>query len=285
MTAQKLLCRVHAHLRRHNAVAQIGVSASDDVSQTGKFGFYTGLCLDLLCQLGGVVTAHTLGYDDDEITLSDLAGALDPLAQRVVVVRELRHDNRGCTRCDSGVQRDVAGASAHYLDYVTSGVRLAGIAQLVDELDDGVHRGIEADGVVGGGDVVINSAGDTYAGNAVSGQVGSASEGAVAAQRHDAVDAEAMAGVYRLLHALLGLELGAAVGIKYRAALVDDVGNVAHAEGLYISVDKSRVSAINSHDLNATRERGTGNGSDSGVHSGCIAAGGKYAYSSEFFHN
>ena len=51
-------------------------------------------------------------------------------------------------------------------------------------------------------------------------QVLGATEGAVTTDGHDTVDQEFLAGGDGAGHALLGLELGATVGIEHRAAVV-----------------------------------------------------------------
>ena len=97
-------------------------------------------------------------------------------------------------------------------------MRLAGIAQTVNALKHRVHGGVKADGVVGRGDIVVDRTGHSDGGDAADGKIGRTAEGAVAADGDDGVDIIAAAGVYRLAHALFGLEFGAAVGIDYGSA-------------------------------------------------------------------
>jgi len=85
----------------------------------------------------------------------------------------------------------------------------------------------------------------------VLGHIGCAAERAVAADGDDAINAEALAVGDRLAHARLGLELGAAVGIQDRAAVVDDVGHRAHVERMDVALDQSAVAAVNAHAFHA----------------------------------
>mgnify|MGYP000187626894 CR=1 FL=1 len=56
--------------------------------------------------------------------------------------------------------------AAHDLHDAAALVRLHRIAQTVDALDGGVGGGIEADGIVGADDVVVDRAGNAHAGHA-----------------------------------------------------------------------------------------------------------------------
>ena len=117
------------------------------------------------------------------------------------------------------------------------------------------------------------------------GKVGRTAKRSVTADSDDAVDTELAAGLNCLLHTLLRLELGAAVGIEHRTALVDYIGYVAQTKGLDVAADKTRVSSENSYDLNAACNSGSYDRSDSGIHSGRVAAGGKNSYCFKFlFH-
>ena len=182
------------------------------------------------------------------------------------------------------MKSDIARAASHNLNDVTSRVRFAGVAEFINKLDYGVHSGIEADSILGGGNIVIDGSRDSYAGDAVCGKLGRAAEGAVAADRNNTVYTKLVAGIDSLLHTLLGLELKATVGIKDSTALVDYVRNVTESEVFRLVIDKSRVTAIYRYDLNAPCERGTGYCSYCGIHAGRISSGGKHAYSFKCFH-
>jgi large subunit ribosomal protein L29 len=103
-------------------------------------------------------------------------------------------------------KRDIARISAHYLNNVTTGVRLAGITKLIYYVYNGVHSSIVSDGVIGRGNVVINSAGDTDARNTTDAKVGSTSERTVATDANKTVNIVSLASSDSLLHTFLILE-------------------------------------------------------------------------------
>ena len=106
--------------------------------------------------------------DDDEVVLAGAQSAdhlLDDVA--VDVEADLIDPAGGAAAGDAGIQRQMARAVAHDLDHRAAVVRLGSVAQAVDGLDCGVERGIETDGIIGAGDVVVDGAGDTDAGDAL----------------------------------------------------------------------------------------------------------------------
>ena len=107
------------------------------------------------------------------------------------------------------------------------------------------------------------------------GKIRCAAERAVAADRNDTVDLVLFAVFESVSHALGGLEAQAAVGIKNGAAESGDVCNVARGEYLHVVLEKSRVAAHKTVDLNTARLSAVDDRTDGGVHSGCVSAGGK----------
>ena len=175
--------------------------------------------------------------------------------------------------------------ASHDLDHVAARVGFAGVAEPVHHLHDCIHRGVEADGIVGRGDVVVDGAGNADGRDPVVGKVCRAAERAVAAAGNDAVDVIFFAGSDGLRHALRRFEFKAAVGIKNGAASCDDVAKVGRGgKKLHIVVNESLVSLINAVNLDAAGERGSRRGADDGIHAGRVAAGGQDADSSEIFH-
>ena len=82
------------------------------------------------------------------------------------IVRNLRYKDRGRADGNTGLQGNIAAASAHDLYNRTAVMRLSGIADLIDHIHRGIHRGIKADGIVGACDIIINRAGNADTGNA-----------------------------------------------------------------------------------------------------------------------
>ena len=271
-TAEKSLYRKHTHSGSKNAVNEGGVTASYNMGKARNLGFNTGLRFDLLRERGSVVAANSLGDDNDEVSFSDLASRFDLFADGVVIVGELRNNDCGSTGCTSGVKSNVAGTSSHNLNNVTSCVRLTGVTKLINKLDNRIHSGVKADGVIGRGDIVINSGGNTDTRNALLGKPCRALEGAVTADTDNTLNAQLLAVLNTLSSHRRILELGATVGIKNCSALVYDIGYVSYLHRLDVALDKSRISAIYCHYLNTAGKRCTANGSDSRIHSGGVAA-------------
>ena len=156
-------------------------------------------------------------------------------------------------------------------------MRLAGIRELAECIKHGVHSGVKSDGVVGCGDVVIDSAGNTDRGDAAQRKVGSSSEGAVAADSDDSVNIVLLAGSDSLCHALLGLELYTTVGVESCAAETYDAVYKFGGKGNDLIVDKSAIAADNAYYLYTLLKCLISYCSYSCVHTGSIAARGENA--------
>ena len=85
--------------------------------------------------------------------------ALDVRADRVDVEGLLGDQDDVGAAGEPGVQGDPAGVPAHHLDDQDAVVGLGGGVQPVDRLHRDVDRGVEAEGVVGGGEVVVDGLG------------------------------------------------------------------------------------------------------------------------------
>ena len=167
--------------------------------------------------------------------------------------------------------------AAHDLHNRAALVGLHGVAQLVDALNCSVCGGVKADGITGGGDVVVDGAGDADHRNAVFRELQSAPEGAVAADGHNAVDAEELTGGVGLLPPFVGHEFLAAGGVEDGAAPIDNVGHVVSFQTLDLAVDEAVPSAIYAETVNPKVNTGAVDCSNSRIHARCVAAGSKNA--------
>ena len=154
---------------------------------------------------------------------------------------------------------------------------LHGVAELVHTLHGGVGRGVEADGVVGADDVVVDGTGDAHHGDAELGQILRAAERAVAADGHQSVQPQQLAGGVGLLLPLLGAELVASGAVQHRAAPVDDPADAGVVHLQNIAGDQSLIPAADAHTLDAPGQRAADHGTDTGVHARRVTAAGQYA--------
>ncbi len=88
------------------------------------------------------------------------------------------------------MQRDPARVAAHHLDDERPVVALGRGVQPVDRLHGDVHRGVEAEGVVGRAEVVVDRLRHADDGDALVVQPGGDAEGVLAADDDQGVDAE-----------------------------------------------------------------------------------------------
>ena len=137
---------------------------------------------------------RALGDDDDRRVAACWKRRLDPAGDLVDVERLLGDQDDVGAAGHAGVQRDPAGVPAHDLDDQRAVVRLGGRVQPVDRLGRDVHRGVEAEGVVGGAEVVVDRLRHADDLHAVVVQLRRDAEGVLAADRDQRVDARARRG-------------------------------------------------------------------------------------------
>ena len=94
--------------------------------------------------------------DDDDRREAGLEPAADQLADLLEVEGLLRDQDHVGAAGEPGVEGDPAGVAAHHLDDQHPVVAVGGRVQAVDRLHRDVDRGVEAEGVVGGAEVVVD---------------------------------------------------------------------------------------------------------------------------------
>ena len=99
---------------------------------------------------------RALGDDDDREHATARVAAPDQLADLVEVERLLGDQDHVGAAGEPGVERDPAGVAAHHLDHHHPVVGLGRGVQAVDRLGRDVQRGVEAEGDVGGAEVVVD---------------------------------------------------------------------------------------------------------------------------------
>jgi hypothetical protein len=179
------------------------------------------------------------------------------------------------------------GVAPHHLDDEHAIVALRRGVQLVERLDHGAHRGVEAERVDRARDVVVDRLRHAHHVHPAPDELLGDLERAVAADRDDRVDAERA----RVGHQLVGaVDVDvAAVGLAHRvverAAAVGraedgaaQVGDAAHRLGGerddLVLAEEARVAALDAEHVPAARVGGEDGGADDGVQPGGVAAAG-----------
>ena len=151
-------------------------------------------------------------------------------------------------------------------------MRVAGIAELVYHLDNGVHRGIIADCVIRALNIIIYSAGNTDTRDSRLGQIRRASECSVAADCDNAAHIVLLADFLCLFDVFPFLELGAASRINCRTAALNYIGNASHVEVNKLVVKQTVIASHYSQNLKSLEDCGSCDRSYRSVHSGAVAA-------------
>ena len=139
---------------------------------------------------GALDRERALGHHDDRgEALPRLVAVLDDPADLVDVERPLGHQHHRRPAGDAGPGGDVARVAAHDLDDHDPVVRLGRGVQPVDGVDAHLHGGVEPEGHLGGGQVVVDGLGHPDHGQALGGQPRRDAERVLAADRHQGVDA------------------------------------------------------------------------------------------------
>src|SRR5207302_8803437 len=144
--------------------------------------------------------------DDDDRRVVPREPLLDVGAHLVDVERPLGDEDDVGATGEAGVQRDPSGVSTHHFYDEHAVVGLGRGVQPVDRLDGDLPGGVEADGVVGGVEVVVD--GLRYADDpkAVLGELSGHSERVLAADGDQPVDPERRQRLLDLLDAAVDLD-------------------------------------------------------------------------------
>ena len=149
----------------------------------------------------------------------------------------------------AGVQGDPADVAAHDLGDHAALVRLAGGAQPVHRLGRDLHGGVEAERVVGGGEVVVDGLGDADDLDAGIGEPLGGRECALAADRDDRVDAVPVHDRLDDLGAAVALERVGAGGAEDRAALLGDAPDLRARERHDVALDDAAPAVAEADEL------------------------------------
>ena len=141
----------------------------------------------------------------------------------------------------------------------------------INETDDRIQRGIDADAHVGAENIVVNGAGQTDHGQAQAMQRSCALERAVAPDDDETVDAVVGQNVEGATLARLMDEIGATAGLEKGSRVADAPRNDDIVEIHELVVEKSLVAIADADDLQTLVEPGAGDGADGRIHAGGIS--------------
>ena len=199
-----------AEAGREDAVVRGGRAAAQHVAEDRDPGLEPGAPLDLvLDHVADATEAHVaelvdlaalhrerallrhraLGDHHDREVRALAVPVLDARAHVVDVERHLGHQHDVGAAGDAGVDRDPPRVAAHHLDHHHPVVALRRGVQPVDGIGRDLHRGVEAEGEVGGGEVVVDRLGHADHRDArLVAQPGGHAEGVLAADGDERVD-------------------------------------------------------------------------------------------------
>ena len=101
--------------------------------------------------------SHALGIDNNMMLLAALSALDDVINQHLLIpVILLRQENLLRAVGNAAPEGDIAGMTAHNLDDAAALMAGGCITDLVDGFHGCINRRIEADGIVGAGDIQID---------------------------------------------------------------------------------------------------------------------------------
>lgn len=182
-----------------------------------------------------------------------------------------------CAPCGhAGLQRDPAGVAAHHLDDHHPLVGLGGGLQPVHGLGGDADGGVEAEGAVRGGDVVVDGLRDADDGHARVGEHPGGGQGALAADRDEDVDAVLPGQVGGRLGGLGQPVALQSRGAEDRAATGEDAADIVEVEGSVVAVEQALEPVLEADDFVVVAgQRPVHDRPDHCVQAGAVAACGE----------
>ena len=212
--------------------------------------------MDLAADVHGI--ARALGHHHHIMGGPGQAGPANLLHNIVLKIElPLGDQHGGSAHGDAHIQRQETGAPAHHLHDGAALVGLHSVPQLVDALNGGVAGSVEADGVVGAADIVVDGGGDTGHLELIAhfrspaGEVQRTPEGAVAADGYNRIQAQQFAGSQGLVLTGHVAEFVAAGRVQERTALVDDMADTGSVHADKIAADKAVPPSADTDAVNA----------------------------------
>ena len=177
---------------------------------------------------------------------------------------------------DAGGIGDPAGIAAHHLDDDHAVVRVGGGVDAVDGLGGDHDRGIEAEGLVGAADVVVDGLGNAHAVHAVLAQELRHRLRVVAAQGDEGIDLVGLENLLHFVNAAGNLFDVGARGVQDGAALQLDAVGVFQGERNKVVVEHAAPAVEKADELvSVVVDALFYSGINDRIQSGAIAAAGQ----------
>ena len=230
-----------------------------------------GVLGDEVAILGQRALRHA---DDGGVLL--LEALLHPAAHLVEVEGDLGdEDDVGATR-HARVQGDPASVAAHDLDDEHTVVRLRRRVQAVDRVRGDGHCRVEAEGVVGGVEVVVDRLGYADDGQTMLGEFGGDTESVFTADRDERIDTQIGEIALDALYAALHLDGVGARGAEDRAAARQDAAHCGDVERHGEAIEWALPAIAESDELVAVLLGALADDrADDGIETGAVAATGE----------
>ena len=222
--------------------------------------------------------------DDHDRRVPGLEPVLHVADHLVDVERALRDEDHVRAAGQAGVQRDPARVPAHDLDDQRPVVAFRRGVQPVDRLHGDVHRGVEAERVVGRAEVVVDGLRHADDGNALAVQPRRDAERVLAADHHERVHAQAGQVVLDPLDAVAPgtvlLERVRPRRAEDRAAARQDAAHRVHVQRHRVRLKRTTPAVTEPYELQAELlDPPAYHGADDRVQPRAIAAPGKHSHS------
>src|SRR5262249_17699987 len=217
-----------------------------------------------------------LADDDDGEVLAARVPLPDPLRDLLEVDRDLGHEDHVGAAGDAAHHRDPARVAAHHLDDHHAVVRLGGRVEAVDRLGRDEDGGVEAERVVGAGEVVVDRLRDADDRQLLLRvQTCGDAERVLAADRNERVEAPVAEVPEHALDASLELEGVRAARADDPAPAREDPRYLRRAEILEDRLDETAPALPYRDDVPALGVRPPDDGADDRVEPGTIAPSGE----------
>jgi hypothetical protein len=216
------------------------------------------------------------GDHDDRVFAAPPVPGSQYLSYLVEVVGDLRdEDGVGAPR-QAGVRGDPALGSPHHLDEDHPVVGFGGRGQAVDGVGGDLHRGIETEREVGGGDVIVDRLGYADDRDPVFDEAQRRTQRAVAADHDHGVETIGFEGLADPLSAIAVNVRVLAGGAENRPTLGEDAPHVVAAERAGVAVHEPLPAVENPHHFVPAPLHSPGHHPpDHGVQTGAVASGGE----------